>query len=122
MSTPGFAACILRGCWLPSTNHFAWGVLVKHQQPPALRNSIPCKKQKHEEPLSPAEVARGEIKKHEEQIAWLQADVLQLEEVQTLLLQHSAQSNLKEAIWIFSDTLSFHCTLWLCTYIDILNL
>ena len=58
---------------------------VKHRQPPAIHNPIPCKKQKHEEPLSPAEVARGEIERHEEQIAQLQADVLRLEdEVRTL--------------------------------------
>ena len=61
---------------------------VEHRQPPAIRNPIPCKKQKHEEPPSPAEVARGEIERHEEQIAQLQADVLRLEdEVQTLLSQ-----------------------------------
>ena len=72
---------------------------VKRRQLPAIRNLAPCKKKKHKEVPSPAEVARGEIERHEEQIAQLQADVLQLE-VHTLWLQHSAQSNLKEAIWI----------------------
>jgi len=63
-------------------------VPVKHRQPPAIRNPIPCKKQKNEEPPSPSETAREEIERHEEQIARLQADVLRLEEqVQTLLSQ-----------------------------------
>ena len=92
MRTPGFVACILiegsertADCAVPTI--FAWSVAVKHRQPPAIRNPVPCKKQKHKEPSSPAEVARGEVKKHEEQIAQLQADVLRLEEVKTLLSQ-----------------------------------
>ena len=72
-------------CPLPTI--FAWSVPVKHRQPPAIRNPIPCKKQKNEEPPSPSETAREEIERHEEQIAWLQADVLRLEEVQILLSQ-----------------------------------
>ena len=73
-------------CPLPTI--FAWSVPVKHRQPPAIRNPIPCKKQKNEEPPSPPEIAREEIERHEEQIARLQADVLRLEEqVQTLLSQ-----------------------------------
>ena len=72
----------------PVPTIFAWSVAVKYRQPPAICNPIPCKKQKHEEPLSPAEVARGEIERHEEQIAQLQAGVLRLEdEVRTLLSQ-----------------------------------
>ena len=51
-------------------------ISVKHRQPPAIRNPIPCKKQKNEEPPSPPEIAREEIERHEEQIARLQADVL----------------------------------------------
>ena len=56
-------------CAVPTI--FAWSVAVKHRQPPAIRNPVPCKKQKHKEPSSPAEVAREEVKKHEEQIAQL---------------------------------------------------
>ena len=69
----------------PVPTIFASSVAVKRRQPPAIRIPVPSIKHKHEEPPSPAEVARGEIEKHEEQIAQLQADVLRLEEVKTLL-------------------------------------
>ena len=72
----------------PVPTIFACSVAVEHRQPPAICNPIPCKKQKHKEPPSPAEVPRGEIERYEEQIAQLQADVLRLEdEVRTLLSQ-----------------------------------
>ena len=100
----------------PLLTIFAWSVPVKRRQPPAIRNPIPCKKQKNEEPPSPSETARAEIERHEERIARLQADVLRLEEqVQTLLSQRFCLKRF-EVIWIFSFTPAFHRTLCLCAY------
>ena len=51
------------GSPLPSI--FPWSVSVKHRQPPAIRNPLPLKKQKHEKPPTPTQVkvdvARREI-------------------------------------------------------------
>jgi len=78
----------------PLPSIFPWSVSMKHGQPPAIRNPLPLKKQKHEKSPTPIQVkldvARREIERHEERIVQLQANVLRLEEeVKILSTQRS---------------------------------